>query len=140
MEKQRLYLDPGDLTPAERLERIVELLAKASYLLAVEEMRRDESEIKKDEEPAPIISAPTPMEVKSGPVPYGQKQMGLDRVVNEVEAKWIKRIQELSKAGLSTEKIAKRLNDEDRQSRRAGKWSRSAVWRILKRLEAGSKE
>jgi hypothetical protein len=139
MEKKRLYLDPDELTPAERLERVVELLAKASYMLAVEQMKRAETGIKEDEEPAPIISAPTPMELKSGPVPYGHKQIGLDSVVDEAEVKWIKRIQELNKAGLSTEKISKRLNEEDRESRRAGKWARSAVWRVLKRIETGAK-
>lgn len=138
MEKKRWYADPGELTPAERLDRIVELLAKASYLLAVEEMKRAKSGIK-EEEPAQVISAPTPLELKSGPVPYGQRQMGLDRVVNEAETKWIKRIQELNKAGLSTEKISKRLNEEDQESQRAGKWSRSAVWRILKRIKKDAK-
>jgi hypothetical protein len=141
MEKKRWYLDPAELTPAERLDRVVELLAKASYLLTVEEMKGAETGTKEDEKPDPTISVPSSalMPIKSGPVPYGQRQMGLDRVVNESEIKWLKRIQELKKVDLSTEKIAKRLNEEGQESRRAGKWSRNAVWRILKCIEKDAK-
>ncbi len=137
MKKKCWYVDPSELTPVERLDRIVELLAKASLMLAVEQMGKSEAGIEEVAKSAPAISVPTSLQLKSGPIPFGQKQAGLDRVVEESEAKWIKRIQELAKAGLSTEKIAKRLNREDKESRRAGKWSRSAVWRILKRPEGG---
>lgn len=139
MEKKRWYIDPGEVTPAERLERVVELLAKASFLLAVEQMKTGEAGIEKTEKDESTISVPTPLQIKSGPVPFGQKQLGLGRTVDESEATWIKRIQVLKRDGLSTEKIAKRLNEEDRESRRAGTWSRSAVWRILKRLETDAK-
>lgn len=37
MESYRHFLDPNDMTPEERLERIIELLATASVRLAEEE-------------------------------------------------------------------------------------------------------
>ena len=61
------------------------------------------------------------LKAKSGPVPFGQKVYGLDRVVDDTETKWIKRIQEMEESGFSTEKIAKVLNKEDKESKRAGK-------------------
>ena len=48
-------------------------------------------------------------------------------------AAWIRRIQELARQKYSTEKIAQFLNKEDHETKRAGKWSRTAVWRILQR-------
>ena len=129
MKKRHWYLDPSELTPQERLDRVIELLAKAAYLLAVEE-------VKVRKAPKTISTpAPTLFPQRRGPVPFGQRQFGLNRAINEVEMKWIKRILELKKSGLSMEKIVKRLNEEDQESRRAGKWSRSAVWRILKRAK-----
>ena len=59
-------------------------------------------------------------------------------VENEIEMFLIRRIQELAEQGHSTEKIARQLNQEDHVSKRAGKWSRTAVWRILKRLKEKS--
>lgn len=137
MAKKHWYLDPEELTPQERLDRVVELLAKAAYLLAVEEIKKEEAGFKGDEKTDANISAPSPtlLPYKIGPVPYGQRQFGLDRAVDEIEMKWIKRIEELAKSGLSMEKIAKRLNEEDNESKRAGKWRRAAVWRILQRLK-----
>ncbi len=57
------------------------------------------------------------------------------RETNEDEMRWIKRIWELKAQGLSSEKIAQQLNREDQTSKRAGKWSRPTVWRILKRIK-----
>lgn len=59
MEKKLWYVDPGELTPAERLDRVVELLAKASYMLAVEQMKRAGAGIEEGEKSEPIISAPS---------------------------------------------------------------------------------
>lgn len=129
MKKVRPYLDPNELTPEERADRVIELLGKAAVRMAEEEKPGAVKE-DRDMSGAPAIV----VKIQCGPVPYGQEMLGLERVEFEKEMKWIKRIQELNKAGLSTEKIAKRLNEEDQESRRGGKWSRSTVWRILKRL------
>ena len=82
-----------------------------------------------------LPALPAPSETKlilesivRGRIPFG----------HGTDAFWIKRIQELSKQRLSSEKIAKHLNREDHESKRAGKWSRTAVWRILKRLKEKS--
>jgi hypothetical protein len=48
---------------------------------------------------------------------------------------WVRRIQELASQKLSTEKIARHLNEEDHETKRAGKWSRTAVWRTLQQLK-----
>lgn len=130
MKKVRPYWDPNELTPEERADRVVELLAEAAVKMADEE----KNGIAKPKD-AGISGTPTiVVKMQSGPMPFGQEACGLERVESEKEMKWVKRIQELNKAGLSTERIAKRLNEEDQESRRAGKWSRSAVWRILRRL------
>lgn len=53
---------------------------------------------------------------------------------NPTEEYWIAQIRRLSAEGLSSEEIARQLNQEDQMSRRAGRWSRTAVWRILRRV------
>ena len=99
------HWDPDKLTSEERLARIIELLAKAGVRLALKEKKDRFAQAKE-----PAISLDSLLPAKSGPVPFGQKAYGLDRIVDEGEAKWIKRIQELHEKGLSTEKIAKVLN------------------------------
>lgn len=135
MGKRRMYIEPRELTPKERLDRVIKLLAEAAYSLAVEEIKKQESGIMGEEKLEPVISAPIPLQLKSGPVPFGQKKMGLDRVVDECEVCWIRRVQELKEAGMSNEKIAKRLNEEDKESRLAGRWYANAVLYILRRVE-----
>ena len=70
-----------------------------------------------------------------GRVPFGFQQNLYGRAIYEPEIKWLQRIHELATQKLSTEKIARLLNKEDLTSKRAGKWSRTAVWRILKRIK-----
>jgi hypothetical protein len=70
-----------------------------------------------------------------GRVPFGFRQNPYGRAVHDPEMKWIEYIHELASQGFSTEKIAFILNKEDRQTKRAGKWSRTAIWRILKRFK-----
>ena len=129
MDDSKWYVDPDKLTPEERLSLIINLLAKAGVRLALKEKESGKVVIK-----APPISLASLLPAKSGPVPFGQKAYGINRIIDEAESKWVKRIRELKEAGLSTEKIAKVLNVEDKESKRAGKWSRAAVWRILKRI------
>ena len=84
----------------------------------------------KVEDTLPALPAPSETKlilesIVRGRIPFG----------HGAEAFWIKRIQELNGRRFSSEKIAKQLNQEDHESKRAGKWSRTAVWRILKRLK-----
>ena len=132
MENWRKHLDPEDMTPEERLERVVELLATAVVRLIGEE--------RKEETRPSTLASPSQPEIAHAPptkgrVPFGQEIGGMGRIFNEAEVRWIKRIRELAAQGCSSEKIAKQLNLEDHESKRSGKWSRTAVWRILKRLK-----
>jgi len=132
-----------EMTPDERFRRVVEILTRASVRLLAKQ--RVEAA---GEESAPITDATenkhldftspeVPLEPpRRGRVPFGQRRYGEDRQINEIELSLIKDIQRLATEGLSSEQIAQRLNQEDKVSKRAGKWSRTAVWRILKSLKA----
>ncbi len=128
---QRLK-NPDDMTPEERLDRIVEILAEASVRLFYKQQG-------KAAEPAGPPIPDTPAQVycptKLGRLPFGQKEFEGLRVESPDEAALVKRIYELAREGLSSEAIAKRLNQEDKTSKRSGRWSRVAVWRILRRQQ-----
>lgn len=145
-----------DMTPEERFERVVEILSQASLRLLRKQQAEAAGQSPEKPEAAATASeeaiAPDPMETadlesgviegqiapppRRGRVPFGQRKCGQDRQINEIELSLIKDIQRLAAEGLSSEQIAQRLNQEDKVSRRAGKWSRTAVWRILKSLMA----
>ena len=142
MENWRKYLDPEDMTLEEQMERIIELLAIALRRSIAEEEDRLKKGVVLTEkvEDVPSISNVSQdklvLEAPSkGRIPFGEQMGGEGREVNKAEVYWIKRIQELSAQGLSSEKIAQQLNQEDQNSKRAGKWIRPTVWRILKRLK-----
>jgi len=122
--------DPDDMTPEERLDRIVEILAEASIRL-INEQQREAAEPAGPHIPDTPASAICPM--KLGRLPFGQKKFDGGRVESPDEAALVKRICELAREGLSTDAIAKWLNQEDKTSKRSGKWSKVAVWRILRR-------
>lgn len=115
--------------PEWRMRRLAQLLANASVRLAVDG-EKPQNELSEEGKPPGLT-----VEIGQGRMPFGKKRTLFGWVENELEAKWIRRIVELDEEGLSTEKIAKRLNEEDRETRRAGKWSRTAVWRTLKALD-----
>lgn len=124
--------DPDDMTPEERSARVVKLLARAVYRRICEEREKGEagvpgSTVQSEPEAVPDICPP-----RTGRIPFGQSGLDGKRVVNPEEQAWILRVRRWAEEGLSSEAIAKQLNKEDRTSRRAGKWSRVAVWRILK--------
>ncbi len=121
--------DPKDLTSQERGLRIMELHASI-----LERMKREK------ENPAPPPSEKverlgTRTRSPQGRVPFGFQQNPYGRGAHEVEAKWVQRIQELVSQKFSSEQIARTLNKEDHETKRAGKWSRTAVWRILQRSQ-----
>ena len=103
----------------------------------IEKVRKET--IQEEESPAPVKETPEPhgsrMPSPQGRIPFGFQQNPYGRAIFEPELKWIERTHELALQKLSTEKIAGILNREDTTSKRAGKWSRPAVWRILKRLD-----
>ncbi|MBI2069488.1 MAG: recombinase family protein [Elusimicrobia bacterium] len=132
MENWRKYLDPEDMTPAERMKCVIELLATAAMRMALDEGKE---EIKSPTSTPSSQPGVTHAPIAKGRVPFGQEIDGMGRIFNETELRWIRRIQELATQGWSSEKIAKQLNLEDHESKRAGKWSRTAVWRILKKFK-----
>lgn len=135
----RRYLDPEDLTPEERLQRLTELLAVAVRRLAMEEEERKKKGLppmEKAEDDQTVLQDKFILEAPDkGRIPFGEMMGPEGREINEEEIHWIKRILELSRQGLSSEKIAQQLNREDHASKRAGKWFRPTVWRILKKLK-----
>ncbi len=134
MNDWRKHLDPEDMTPEERLRRVVDLLATASIRLATGEKVPAELNAKDKEATIPASGAQSQKIVREiGRVPFGQKVTERGRAVDATELKWIKRIRELVAEGLSMENIAKRLNAEDHETRRQGKWCGSTVWRLLRR-------
>lgn len=108
------------MTPEERLDEIMDLLARGAVRLALKEKLLGHR-----------VAESLPPDL--GRIPFGVRREHGRRFVDLVEAALIERIEKLAAEGLSLAKIAKRLNKEDRASRRAGKWSGAAVWRILRR-------
>jgi hypothetical protein len=70
-----------------------------------------------------------------GRVPFGFQQNPYGRTIDESEMRWIQRIQALASQKFSTEQIARHLNKEDLETKRAGKWSRTVVWRTLQQFK-----
>ena len=65
--------------------------------------------------------------------PFGYKVKNGKLVIDEIEASIIKRIVKLFlKENLGVKEIVRRLNKEDKISRRKGRWSKNSVWNILK--------
>jgi len=144
-----------DMTRQERFQRVVEILSQASLRLLKKQQAKvagQGTEIPEQSvTAAEQVAVPDPTETVDlesgvfeghlapsprGRVPFGQRKCGQGRQVNEIEHSLIMDIQRLAAEGLSSEQIARRLNQEDKVSKRAGKWSRTAVWRILKSLKA----
>ena len=114
------------MQPAERLERVIELLALGAIRAA--------------QNPAPpaatlkeLPASSIPLHFKRGRIPFGQQKTSSGRISNHLEGQWLKLIEDLAAKGFSSEEIAKHLNKKDLTSSRAGKWSRTAVWRILQK-------
>ena len=129
MESKRRHIDPEQMTSGERLDRIVEILVRAGLRLYWE-----------GEGTTVLIPEPLSFEMPvpyKGRVPFGEKKVGFEREAVALEQAIIKRIVQLKAEGLSTQKIARRLNREDHESRRTGRWTRVAVWRILQRKKKG---
>lgn len=145
-----------EMTPAERFDRVVEILSRASLRLlkkqqaeaacqnpgepeaaaTADEQLAEPDSTEKAEWERGVLEGQLAIPRYKGRVPFGQRKSGHDRQINEIELLLIKDIQRLAAEGLSSEKIARWLNQKDKVSQRAGKWSRTAVWRILKNMKA----
>ena len=118
MEDRKDWMDPSDMTPEERLDEIMDLLARGAVRLALKEKLLGH-----------CVAESLPP--GRGRIPFGVRREHGRRFVDVVELALIERVEKLATEGLSLAKIAKRLKEEDRASHRAGKWSGAAVWRIL---------
>ena len=131
MKKRQRVFESEIISSEELTRRVVNILASATVRLATEGEKKNEN---------PNILAATaqpgdfPILPKRGPIPFGQKPGANGVEIDENEIALIKRIQELAAQELSSETIAKMLNKEDHQTKRSGRWTRTAVWRILNKL------
>ncbi len=123
------YRDPEEMTPEERLDEILDILAKASVRLAERERGLSKEEIAAA---APAIYIPYQ---HKGRMPFGQRKQGAGRAVDKGADACISRIRKLSAAGHSLRDIADQLNQEDKSTRYAGRWSRGIVWGLLGRAK-----
>jgi hypothetical protein len=123
-----------DYTPEERLNRVIEILADAVFRAMLTE-QTGTAKGRMNHRGTSISCIPRLPQ--KGPVPFGQRiaEEGVEE--DPDEKRLIRLIQRLAAKGYSVDKIAKRLNQEDKKSRRAGTWSRTAIWRILKSLKNG---
>ena len=114
-------------SPAERLEKIVELLVKASLRLLNEETAKETQTPEPEKSQERLVP-------KRGRIPFGQQRGVGGLEPNPIETNLIEEITRLVSEKKSLREIAEHLNALDKTSRRAGHWSATAVWRISRRL------
>jgi site-specific DNA recombinase len=73
-----------------------------------------------------------------GAVPFGFDRDGDRLVPNAAEQETLRRARELDAGGLGLRAIARRLNDDDRPTKRGGRWDATAVKRLLTRGARGA--
>ena len=139
--------DPEEMTPQERWEQMLQLLAGAVVRLIEKEKaagidpppKETTSENVNDVPISKHLSGKITIRLpktKLGRMPFGERTKGLGaRESHPVEMVWMKRILEWAKEGESLSKIANRMNKEDRETRYAGRWDRAKVWWVLKKAK-----
>lgn len=127
MGEQDWHVNPADMTPEERSEQLIKLLARALVRLCSDEKEGIKALDSKNIRVDPRLIK------RKGPLPFGTMMTQDGIVANATEMALINRMKQLAEQGISTEKIAGILNEENHRTRRGAKWTRSLVWRILKR-------
>ena len=139
--------DPGEMTPQERWEQMLQLLAKAVVHLIEKEKaagidpppKEATSENVNDVPISKHLSSKITIQLpktKLGRMPFGERTKGFGVRENDPgEMAWMKRMLEWAKEGESLSKIASRMNKEDRETRYAGRWDRAKVWWVLKKAK-----
>ena len=145
LTENKNWMDPDEMTPDERWDEILNLLAKAVVRLTEKEKAAGIKPPPKTSVPKDAIPMLNHLQMKNefyipqpkrGRMPFGEKPKGAGtREENLTEQSWMRKILEWSKEGKSLSKIMKRLNEEDRETRYAGKWDRAKVWWVLKRAK-----
>lgn len=134
MKRNWRLLNPEEMTPEEREEGVIEIIAQAVARIIIEEGGPKNS--------GSFSSKPIDMKKlfpekkrffrpRRGSFGRPPKNQSGDI---RLEAIWIDLIKGMRLQGISMRKIAKHLNSVDKTSRYSGTWSGTVVWRILKRL------
>jgi len=141
MDPYRTRLDPEEMTPEERMEWVVAILANAVIKTAYKQqgslnIHQEESSNTSSHQDVSIQKSknnlfPIRAEKKKGSSRFGFKEQPDGRLTVDGRNIVIKIINEMIKQGISTRKIASRLNAEGYKTGRNKKWSGTAVWRIL---------
>ena len=145
--EDKKWENPEEMTPQERWEQMLQLLAGAVVRLIEKEKAAGidppPKEATSENVNAVAISKHLSGKItvqlpktKLGRMPFGEraKRFGV-RESHPVEMVWMKRILEWSKQGESLSKIANRMNKEDHETRYAGRWDRAKVWWVLKKAK-----
>ena len=147
MIEDKKWGNPEEMSPQERWEQMLQLLAGAVVRLIEKEKaagidpppKEVSSENINDVTISKHLSGKITVQLtktKLGRMPFGERIKGSGiRESHPVEMVWMKRILEWSKQGESLSKIANRMNKEDRETRYAGRWDRAKVWWVLKKAK-----
>ena len=139
--------DPEEMTPQERWEQMLLLLAGAVVRLIEKEkaagieppLKEAASENVNDVSISRHLSGKITVQLpktKLGRMPFGERAKGFGiRESHPVEMVWMKRMLGWAKEGESLSKIANRMNKEDHETRYVGRWDRAKVWWVLKRAK-----
>ncbi len=139
--------DPKEMTPQERWEQMLQLLAKAMVLLIEKEKAagidpppkeaasKNITDVSISRHLSDKITIQIP-KTKLGRMPFGERTKGFGvRERHPVEMAWMKRMLGWAKEGESLSKIVNTMNKEDRETRYAGRWDRAKVWWVLKKAK-----
>ena len=121
-----------DMTPDERMEKVITILAEAVVKVAMKQQQDGIQTPSLETLKARLFDRKFQ---RSGIAPFGYRKENGKLITNPPEMVWINKIKKLEIEGLSTGKIARQLNAEDHSTKWAGKWDRSKVWRILRRQD-----
>ena len=146
MENKK-WENPEEMTPEERWEQMLELLAEAVVRLIEKEKAAGIDPLPKEATSENVNDAPISRNLsgkitvqlpktKLGRMPFGERAKGSGiRENHPIEQVWMKRMLEWSKQGEPLSKIVNRMNKEDRETRYAGRWDRAKVWWVLKKAK-----
>ena len=132
------------MTPEERMEAVIEIISETVVRIILGKRGfKSGPDLSNEKTTYRYYSKPIDMKklfpekkrfARSGRIPFGCRAGGNQRVDENSEMVWIEKIKEMKTQGISLKKIARHLNEVDQTSQRAGRWSGTAVWRIINRM------
>jgi hypothetical protein len=145
--EDKKWEDPEEMTPQERWEQMLQLIAGAVVHLIEKEKAAGIEPPPKEATSKNVNDVPMSRQLSSkiiiqlpktklGRMPFAERPNGFGlRESHPVEIAWMKQMLEWAKEGESLSKIANRMSKEDRETRYAGKWDRAKVWWVLKKAK-----